>query len=283
MDPLVSIGLPVKDGLLNGSKNNINLHKSLNALLNQTYQNLEIIISNNCSKDGTESYLEKIIKTDKRIKFFNQKKELSWAENFKFVLDNSKGKYFRWNAADDLISQDYIEHNVKFLENNKDYISSSSKFYYEDKPNKVNSFNLDNNLYLRIKDFFNNRHISHNILYSLIRREITNETVDLSKDYWAVDWIFDLDLLLNGKFKTLNEGFVIYGTKGLSKQKKFINRKNYQEKKIYKILPFYELMKNLFLKTFLLKDLSFLEKASIYFLSFKINFHFFKMKIKNKA
>ncbi len=283
MGPLVSIGLPVKDGLLNGSKNNINLSKSLNALLNQTYQNLEIIISNNCSKDGTESYLEKIIKTDKRIKFFNQKKELSWAENFKFVLDNSTGKYFRWNAADDLISQDYIEHNVKFLENNKDYISSSSKFYYEDNPNKVNSFNLDNNLYLRIKDFFYNRHISHNILYSLIRREIINETVDLSKDYWAVDWIFDLDLLLKGKFKTLNEGFVIYGTKGLSKQKKFINRKNYQEKKIYKILPFYELMKNLFLKTFLLKDLSFLQKASIYFLSFKINFHFFKMKIKNKA
>ena len=283
MNPLVSIGLPVKDGFLNGSKNNINLPKSLNALLNQSYQNLEIIISNNCSKDGTESYLEKIIKTDKRIKFFNQKKELSWAENFKFVLENSKGKYFRWNAADDLISQDYIEHNVKFLESNKDYISSSSKFYYEDKPNKANSFDLDKTLYLRIKDFFNNRHISHNILYSLIRREIINQTVDLSKDYWAVDWIFDLDLLLNGKFKTLSEGYVIYGTKGLSKQKKFIYRKNYQEKKIYKIFPFYELMKNLFLKTFLLKDLSFSEKVSIYFSSFKINFHFFKMKIKNKT
>ena len=127
MKPLVSIGLPVKDGFLNHPKDNINLPKSLNALLNQSYKNLEIIISNNCSKDDTESYLEKIIKTDKRIKFFNQETELSWAENYKFVLDNSKGKYFRWNAADDFISQDYIEHNVNFLENNQDYISSSSK------------------------------------------------------------------------------------------------------------------------------------------------------------
>ena len=36
-----------------------------------------------------------------------------------------------------------LQHNVHFLENNHDYISSSSKFYYEDKPNVVNSFNLD--------------------------------------------------------------------------------------------------------------------------------------------
>ena len=73
MNPLVSIGLPVKDGFLNGSKNNINLPKSLNALLNQSYQNLEIII-----RKWYRKLFRKNNKTDKRIKFFNQKKELSW-------------------------------------------------------------------------------------------------------------------------------------------------------------------------------------------------------------
>ena len=43
MKPLISIGLPVKDGFKNRSQNDINLEKSLNSILNQTYKNLEII------------------------------------------------------------------------------------------------------------------------------------------------------------------------------------------------------------------------------------------------
>ena len=106
--------------------------------------------------------------------------------------------------------------------------------------------------------------------------------LNISKDYWAVDWIFNLDLLLNGKFKTLDQGYVIYGTKGISRKKDFIDRKVYSNKNIYRILPYYELMKNLFLKTLFLKNLSIFEKISIYFTSVKINYHFFKQKFKKK-
>ncbi len=276
MKPLVSVGLPVKNGFGNNSENKINISKSLQALQRQTYNNIEIIISNNCSTDSTKSFLEEKSKTDSRIKIFHQTKEISWAENFRFVLNHSNGKYFRWNAADDMISEDYIENNVNFLESNSDYISSSCKFFYENAPNMVNSFDLDKDLYNRLKGFFKYRHISHNILYSLVRRENMYKTIDIAKDYWAVDWIFDLDLLLIGKFKTLNKGYVVYGTGGMSRQKNFIRRDIYIKNKIYKILPFYELMKNLFLKTFFLKDLTFFEKVSIYFTSLKINFYFFK-------
>ena len=45
MKPLISIGLPVKNGFLNSSENKIDLSKSLNAILKQSYTNLEIIIS----------------------------------------------------------------------------------------------------------------------------------------------------------------------------------------------------------------------------------------------
>ena len=279
MEPLISIGLPVKDGFKNKSTDEINIKKTLNSILNQTYKNLEIVISNNCSIDETNKFLDNISKTDHRIKLFNQTKEISWAENYKFVLEKSSGKYFKWNAADDLISNDYIKENLFFLENNLDYICSSSKFFYENNKNKIYKFNLEENLYSRLKGFFKIRHISHNILYSLFRKEVMNKTVDISKDYWAVDWIFDLDLLINGKFKTLNEGFVMYGTKGMSRQKNFILRNVYKKKFIYKILPFYELMKNLFLKTFLLRELTFFEKISIYFTSLKINLYFFKKNL----
>ncbi len=282
MKPLISIGFPIKNIDSKNLEEKIDLSKSLNAILNQTYTNLEIIISNNFSDEKTRIYLEEISKTDNRVKFFNQKKDLSLVENFKFVLDKSNGKYFKWNAADDIMSTDYIEHNVNFLENNLDYVSSSSKFCFEDQPEIINSFNLDGKLYFRIKNFFKYRHISHNIFYSLIRKETTSKTINITNDYWAIDWIFDLDLLLNGKFKTIDMGLTIYGTKGLSRQNKFKNRGIYSKKNIYKIFPYYELMKNLFFKTIFHKNLSILEKFSIYFLSVKINYHYFKQKYKFK-
>ena len=68
--PLVSIGIPVKDGFKNKSEDDINLSKVLDSILNQSYNNLEILISDNCSSDETSSYLEKLSNTDKRIKIY---------------------------------------------------------------------------------------------------------------------------------------------------------------------------------------------------------------------
>ena len=75
-------------------------------------------------------------------------------ENFQFVLNKAKGEYFKWNAADDMISSDFIEQNLDFLERNLDFSCSSSKFYFEDLQEKIYSHNLSENLYERIKHFF---------------------------------------------------------------------------------------------------------------------------------
>jgi glycosyltransferase involved in cell wall biosynthesis len=277
LTPLVSIGLPVKNGFGNYSKNEINISNSLKALINQSYKNIEIIVSNNCSIDNTEKFLNKMSKIDSRIKVFHQKKEISWAKNFRFVLNKSKGKYFKWNAADDMISKDYIINNVKFLENNLNYISSSSKFLYENNPNKFYSFDLVGSVYSRIKGFFKVRHISHNILFSLVRRKNMMKTIDISKDYWAIDWMFDLDLLFQGNFKIIDEGYAKFGMKGMSRQSNFINREIYLKKKIYYIFPFYELMKRVFLKTILNNNINIFQKISIYFSLININIYFIKL------
>jgi glycosyltransferase involved in cell wall biosynthesis len=46
--PLVSIGMPIFNGMRPDLKNNINLEKALQSILTQSYKNLEIIISDNC-------------------------------------------------------------------------------------------------------------------------------------------------------------------------------------------------------------------------------------------
>ena len=276
MRPLISIGLPVKNGFRYKSFDNTNLGKVLSSILNQTYENLEIVISDDCSNDETKEYLNKISKSDNRIKIFFQKENLGWEENFKFVLDKSKGEFFKWNCQDDIISKDYIEKNYNFLKNNNDYIACSSKFIYENNPTKYLAFNLDQDLFKRIKKFFIYRHISHNLLFSLIRMKNIKKTIDLSKKYWAIDWIFDLDLLFQGKFKTIEYGLIRFGVHGASKKDEYKFKKNLLSKKIYRIIPFYELMKHIFNKIYKLDSLTIFEKISLCLSLVKINLYFFK-------
>jgi glycosyltransferase involved in cell wall biosynthesis len=100
--PLVSIGVPVRNG---GEL----IGEALELLVNQTYRNIEIIISNNNSNDQTEEICTRLQAQDKRIKYYRQDKDLNVLENFRFVVDHSLGAYFMWAAHDDRRSLNYVE------------------------------------------------------------------------------------------------------------------------------------------------------------------------------
>jgi glycosyltransferase involved in cell wall biosynthesis len=280
MQPLVSLCLPIRNGISNDIRGSKNLIKLLDSIFNQNYKNLQIIISENCSDDDTLNVLKNFFKKKKKYKLFIQKKKLNWADNFRFVLSKAEGKYIKWIASDDLISENFIKENVKFLENNKSYIFSASRFYF-DKINKVfYKNNFENNHFDRIQKFFKIRAYSHNLIYGLIRKSKLKKTTNISKDYLAIDWIIELELLLQGKFKTIDSGYMIFGTKGMSKQKNFLKRKEYKSKLIYLLLPHYELTKILLQKICSSRSFSILEILKIFTLCVKLNIkHIVKYQI----
>jgi len=104
----------------------------------------------------------------------------------------------------------------------------------------------------------------------------------MSKDYLACDWMIALNLLLSGKFKTIEKGYIILGAKGFSRSESIWKRKWYNRKIIYKILPLYELIKDFFRLTLFSKRLSILEKIILYLLCLKANLIFLKKKYRNK-
>jgi len=281
MEPLVSIGIPVKNGFANKSEKDINLEKTIYSILNQSYTNLEIIISNNGSTDETNLFLKKISKTDKRIKIYNQTPEIFVNKNFTFVVSKATGKYFKWNGADDIISPNYIEKNVEFLENNLDYSFSSSKFWFENLKDKIYCKNLNENLYNRIKKFFDIRFESHNLFHGLLRRNNIPKIAYMATNFLGHDWMVSLGLLISGKFKTIEEGYSIFGNKGISKSKDF-KHIWHTRKKIYTIIPFYEFTKFFFKLIFFLKGLSYSEKILLYLICIKINLSFVKRKYRHK-
>src|SRR6267154_1933824 len=71
------------------------LKGALDGVINQTYKNLEIIISEDCSPcEKTKSLLREYAQRDNRIKYISQKANLGPSTNIYFVLTQATGEYF---------------------------------------------------------------------------------------------------------------------------------------------------------------------------------------------
>jgi len=107
--PCVSIGLPVYNG-------ENYLKKTLDSILAQTFQDFELIISDNASTDKTEEICQKYAAKYKCIRYYRQAKNLGAAPNYNYVFEQSRGKFFKWAAHDDLCAPTYLESCVDILE-----------------------------------------------------------------------------------------------------------------------------------------------------------------------
>lgn len=108
--PKVSIGMPV----YNGGRF---IRKALDSLLAQTFTDFELIISDNASTDATQEICMEYAARDNRIGYIRQPINMGGFLNFKFVLEQAKGEYFKWCAADDYIgSADYLSEMVVAIE-----------------------------------------------------------------------------------------------------------------------------------------------------------------------
>ena len=107
--PLVSIGLPV----YNGSNY---LRVAIDSILSQTFEDFELVISDNASEDDTQQICEEYAAKDSRIRYSRVDENLGAFPNFRRVWDLSSGKYFKWASHDDWISPRYLEKCIEVME-----------------------------------------------------------------------------------------------------------------------------------------------------------------------
>lgn len=98
------------------------LKQCLESLISQTYKNIEIILINDGSTDGSKKICEEFTKKDTRIIVINQKNSgLSAARNT--GIDNAMGKYITFVDADDYVSNYYIEKLYNAIKKQKSQIA----------------------------------------------------------------------------------------------------------------------------------------------------------------
>lgn len=117
--PRLSIGLPV----YNGERY---LDASLEALLGQTYDDFELIISDNASTDGTADICHRYQRLDSRIRYVRQPRNIGSAGNHSWVFREARGELFKWAAADDLYARDLVARCIAVLDSHPQVVLAHS-------------------------------------------------------------------------------------------------------------------------------------------------------------
>ncbi len=223
--PKVSIGLPV----FNGARY---LAGTLDRLLDQTYSDFEVVVSDNASTDDTSKICADYNNHDKRIRYFRNNSNIGAAPNFNRVFELSRGTYFAWAAYDDVHDRRFLERCVPILDDNPDVVLSHSAIgFIDDNEVAVRTFRgkgpADDESYIR--DIYGNpvmepdilhiaesssseerfRDVLQNVnwclqVFGLIRADILRQT-GLQRSYYGADKVLLAELSLAGRFQQVEE------------------------------------------------------------------------------
>ena len=117
--PRLSIGLPVYNG-------EPFLAESIDSLLSQTYEDFELIITDNASTDGTEALCRGYERLDSRVRYVRLPENVGCANNHNIAFAESRGELFKWASDDDLYARDLLQRCVDALDENPDAVLAHS-------------------------------------------------------------------------------------------------------------------------------------------------------------
>lgn len=117
--PRLSVGLLVYNG-------EEYLAESLDALIGQSYEDYELIISDNASTDGTADICRRYARQDSRIRYIRQPRNIGLSPNRSFLIDQARGELFKEASHDDLYARDLLMRCVEALDENPHFVLAHS-------------------------------------------------------------------------------------------------------------------------------------------------------------
>jgi len=134
---------------------------SIESIINQTFNNFELLVINDGSTDNTQSIVKEYCKKDSRIILLNNDKNLFVIKSRNKGIEKAKGKYIAILDSDDLALPNRLEYQVKYLENNPDIFLIGSSAYIIDENDKVENSFIAPTGYEKLKNNIN----KNNLIY----------------------------------------------------------------------------------------------------------------------
>lgn len=126
LQPLVSICVPTYNGAAF-------ISETLESALNQTYQNFEIVITDDSSSDNTVEICKAFAKKDSRIKVFENEQNLGLVGNWCESIDKASSKWVKFLFQDDLLVSNCIEEMISAaLEHQVDFVVCNRLYIFEE-------------------------------------------------------------------------------------------------------------------------------------------------------
>ncbi len=117
--PKLVIGIPV----FNEEKF---IGETLSSVINQTYKDFTVIISDNASTDNTSTICKEVCLKDHRFHYIQQSSNIGASGNFRYLYENSTSPYFMWLGAHDMIDSSFISTHISALEKDDKCVLSYS-------------------------------------------------------------------------------------------------------------------------------------------------------------
>ena len=104
--PLVSV-------IMSAYNSKSTIGESIESILSQSYQNIELLICNDGSTDDTQKILNSFQKKDSRVRLFQNPKNLGLTASLNILIAESKGVFIARQDADDISLPERLEEQLK--------------------------------------------------------------------------------------------------------------------------------------------------------------------------
>lgn len=200
--PRLSVGIPV----YNAERF---VEQGIRSILNQTYTDFELILSDNASTDRTAEICQDFAAQDRRIRFYRSETNKGGGWNHNRVLELAKGAYFKWQSNDDLCDPSMIEKCVGALDSDpravlahpRTTIIDESGDVVEHYPLELRTDGPD--VATRFSDLVMSYHQCYQI-YGVIRRSVLEKTGPMG-NFVHGDGILLANLALYGPYAKIPE------------------------------------------------------------------------------
>jgi glycosyltransferase involved in cell wall biosynthesis len=198
--PEVSVGLPVYNGELY-------LAEAIQSICDQTFEDFELIISDNASIDCTPEICKELASRDARIRYVRQPRNIGAVRNFDFLARAAKGKFFKWASANDRSDRSMLAKCVDILRKDAGAVLCYGRTCFIDGPgNELGVYEYDFAIeQVQPSERFicaRNRMNLNNAQMALIRLQTLRQT-RLGRLYPNGDLILMAELALRGTFRLL--------------------------------------------------------------------------------